>query len=50
MLKWQVANTSFVILTILIVAGASLLNVLRFRYLRQYRTEKMRNKGKCGKI
>lgn len=26
MLKWQVANTSFVILAILTVAGASLLN------------------------
>lgn len=37
MLKWQVANTSFVILAILTVAGASLLNVLRFRYLKEER-------------
>lgn len=37
MLKWQVANTSFVILAILIVAGASLLHVLRFRYLKEER-------------
>lgn len=22
----------------------------KYKYLRQYRTEKMRNKGKCGKI